>query len=430
MKNQPQPTRLEVEIQRIVPDGYGIGFAQNLTIFVPLVAPGDRVIVELDRIKGKIAFGRAVEIIRASAQRTIPRCPYFGRCGGCDFQHLEYDAQLAAKIGIIKDSLRRIAKIDWTNEIKIFAAPEQYNYRTRAQWKRRDHKLGYFERDSHRVCDVEVCPILSEPLQRELKNSRERLNKNDLPPEIKIVSAGEQISRLNATEDNRFDENFYAANHEQEKENTTALNEFDNAFRESARFRKAETISLRVNNFDYEFSAATFFQVNHSLLPQFVEHATARFEGEFALDLYCGVGLFTLPLSRNFAQVVGVEGNQTAVEYARRNAARAEIQNANFETAFVGDWLRPHVESLKQTTDFVLLDPPRTGAERETINALLEIRPKQIAYASCNPSTLARDLRLFTENGDYQIDAVTAFDFFPCTHHVETVVNLICSTSL
>ncbi len=403
---------LTVKIERLVPDGYGLGFADGLTVFVPLTAAGDLVKAKIDRQKGTVAFATLVEILEPSADRIVPLCQYFGRCGGCDFQQMNYEAQLKAKAGIIKDALRRIGKIDWPEKIEIVPSPSEWNYRTRVNWKRDKSNLGYFERSSHRVIDVETCPILATLLQNELSRQRENLaGKNSA--ELQAVSSDNEISRRDGRQYGVFDENFYAANHE------AAELEKDI----SADIGKAREICLKVGDFDYAFSAATFFQVNHSLLTAFVKTAIGAARGNSALDLYCGVGLFSLPLAKRFSEVKGIEGNPNSVELARKNVHQAGLTNVNFETALVGQWLANKSATLPPL-DFVLLDPPRTGAERQTIASLLKIEPLQIVYVSCNPATLARDLRLLLETGVYQIEQITAFDFFPQTHHVETIVHL------
>lgn len=411
---------LDVKIERIVPDGYGIGFAEGLTIFVPLTATGDKVKIRTDKQKGKIAFASVVEVLEPSPDRIKPPCPYFGRCGGCDFQQLNYKAQLAAKVGIVKDSLRRIGKIDWQDEIEIVPSPQEWAYRTRVQWKRDGRKLGYFERNSHRVCDVEVCPILSPPLQDELTAWREKVKSEYVNfAEIQAVSSGDDVSWQFGDENENLDENFYAANKEAEKVEII-VDAFDNG--------DAGEISLKIGEFEYDFSAASFFQVNHEILPQVVENAIDASTGNFALDLYCGVGLFTLPLLKRFSKVVGVEGNRASIEFAQQNAQRAGLENVSFETAWVSDWLKQNGASLPEV-DLVLLDPPRTGAERETVESLISLKPQEIVYVSCNPATLARDLKILLESGGFAIDKITAFDFFPQTHHVETIVRLRKSAS-
>jgi 23S rRNA (uracil1939-C5)-methyltransferase len=203
----------------------------------------------------------------------------------------------------------------------------------------------------------------------------------------------------------------------------------------------------------YRFDAGCFFQINHALLEPLVreglrdvaketEGETAGdivegtagdgasgssdyVKGEGALDLYAGVGLFTLPLARRFARVVAVEGNAASTLYARRNLSDAGLSNARVETGAVGAWLAHNAERLGGV-DFILLDPPRAGAEPEAVRGILALRPRHISYVSCDPATLARDLLALMSAG-YRLASVRAFDLFPQTHHVETVAHLLTS---
>jgi len=194
--------------------------------------------------------------------------------------------------------------------------------------------------------------------------------------------------------------------------------------------RRSE-ITRKIGGETYRLNAESFFQANEKLLSQLIATAIGDAGGETALDLYCGVGLFTLPLARRFKRVFGIESDATAVGFARGNLSYAALANAEIDNQNVGRWLedlrrntlsRPS-EGLGAAIEFVLLDPPRTGAESRVITELLDLRPRRISYVSCDPATLARDLRKLIAGG-YAIQTVAAFDMFPQTHHVETVVHL------
>ena len=383
---------LDVKIEKIVPNGFGLAFAENLTVFVALSAPGDQLRVRVNQIKGKTAFAEIVSIDAASNERTAPRCPYFGRCGGCDFQQLKYEAQLAAKVGIVRDCLTRIGKINYESEISIVPSPNDYEYRSRAQWHvdTRRKKIGYFQRKSHDVIDVEVCPILKPELQGILTELRETIEWESFwsdTIEVETATADSEISIY-----------------------STEIME------------PTEEISFAANGETYSHDATSFFQGNPFLIEPLVEAALKNAAGEFALDLYCGVGLFTLPLARAFQRVVGVEGYDKAIDFAEKNAEHARLSNVEFKRENVGDWLRENSQNLGNL-DFLLLDPPRSGTEKEIIESIINLRPKQISYVSCEPSTLARDLKRLIESG-YAIESIVALDLFPQTHHVETVVRL------
>jgi 23S rRNA (uracil1939-C5)-methyltransferase len=382
---------VEVEIERIVPGGAGLGHADDYTIFVTLAAPGDRVRARVERVRGKVAFATVAEIIKPSPARIEPPCPYFGRCGGCDFQQLTYEAQLQAKVEIIRDCLRRIARHDPPAEIPITPSPAVWHYRSRARWQHDPVRqfLGYYELASHRVCDVAECPVVLPEVQARLSRLRAALadGEFDETEEFQAVAGDDGVSLLPPL----------AADDARER------------FRHLAGER-------------YRFDADCFFQINHALLEPLLAEALKDASGEAALDLYCGVGLFTLPLARRFARVNAVEGNAAATRFARLNLADAALTNAAVHTARVGEWLAAHARQLAPV-DFLLLDPPRAGAEPEALAAILALNPRHIAYVSCDPATLARDLRALFDAG-YTLDSLRAFDMFPQTHHVETVVHL------
>jgi len=186
-------------------------------------------------------------------------------------------------------------------------------------------------------------------------------------------------------------------------------------------------IRRRIGNETYSFSAESFFQVNYDLVESLIAEAIGSAKGQFAIDLYCGVGLFTLPLARRFARVSAVEANPRATEFARRNVQAAKLENVEVVTLDVAHWLK-HSRPF-EPLDFLLLDPPRVGCENAAIAGILALRPRRIAYVSCDPATLARDLKKFIADG-YSLDSVAAFDMFPQTHHVEIVARLTATRKL
>jgi 23S rRNA (uracil1939-C5)-methyltransferase len=377
--------------------------------------------VVIDRVQGRVGFASIIEILKPSPLRIEPPCPYFGRCGGCDFQQLTYESQLNAKVEMIRDCLHRIAKIDTPLDIPIHPSPGQWQYRARAMWQvdSGDKLLGYFERGSNRVCDVEYCAVLAPELQATLERVRSQI-RSEIAAErirdIEVVAGDEGVSVAPPL----------------------------------AGFKTA-TVSRIIGNETFHVSAEAFFQVNHQLLEPLIAEALryanrvkspateevneatqgdnmSEARRESAIDLYCGVGLFTLPLARRFERVIGVEGSARATEFARRNLEFAKLNNAKVVTSGVSDWMKQHARSFGPV-DFLLLDPPRAGAENAVIAGILALRPARIAYVSCDPATLARDLKKQIA-ADYTLDSVVAFDMFPQTHHVETVVHLRKVSSL
>ena len=380
---------LDLTIERIVPRGLGIGFGEKLTVFVPLAVAGDKVRVRIRSIKKRIAFADIVEVVEPSRERVTPPCPYFGACGGCDFQQMNYAAQLAAKAAIIRDCLHRIGKIEFDSDIAIAHGDREFGYRSRARWHvdRIENSIGYYKRDSHEVVDVEKCAVLTPALDAKMQALRGDISSgwND---EFEIDAASGDGS-------------------------STSIASRDLA-------ESTGELTYTNDGIEYAFSARSFFQGNQSMVGELVRLATDGLSGETALDLYCGVGLFALPLARSFTNVIGVEEDGEAVKFAKQNKARASMSNVEFRRSGVRDFLFEH-ELGK--TDLVLLDPPRSGAEPGVIGKIVKMRPSTIVYVSCEPSILARDLRELLDAG-YKIDSLTGVDLFPQTHHVETVVKL------
>lgn len=374
-----------------MPRGLGIGFGKKLTVFVPLAVAGDIVRVSLNQVKGKIAFADIVEVLSASPDRIVPPCPYFGACGGCDFQQMGYQTQLEAKAGIVRDSLHRIGKIDYDREIEIVGSPRPFEYRSRAQWHidTQAKRVGYFKRGSHEVIDIERCPILVPELEKTLRELRDT---------IEWESFWDERLEIEAASGDGGKVSIYG----------------------SELIEPTDEISFTAAGEKYFYSARSFFQGNQFLVEKLIETAIGDARGEKALDLYCGVGLFTLPLARRFAEVVGVEANEEAVELAEKNASHAGLVNTSFVREGVDKFV---AEGRAGGFDLILLDPSRAGAAMETIQRIARVKPKHISYVSCDPSILARDLRTFLDSG-YEITSLTALDLFPQTHHVETVAHL------
>jgi len=413
---------MEVTIERILPGGLGLAHAGGKTIMVALAAPGDRLRVRIEKVKGNVSFASIEEVIEPSPNRIEPPCPYFGRCGGCDFQQLSYQAQLDAKVEMIRDCLHRIAGLEKLPECEIVAAPNQWKYRSRTQWQYDSarKRLGYFESGSRRVCDVSECAVLAPELQASLELVRNLMLDNRLPMEARDFRA--------------------------------VAGDKGVAISPSVSGPKIREMNRSIHGETYTLRPESFFQTNADLLPKLIDMALRDAQGETAIELYCGVGLFTIPLARRFKQVSAVESDRDATAFARKNLTRAGLSNTKIDCEDVGDWLQKNLESAGKAKqrrrfgspaddslnegqiqsavdagalqiDFVLLDPPRTGAESRVINQLLRLEPGRICYVSCDPATLARDLKkLFT--GGYSLESIVAFDMFPQTHHVEAVVHL------
>lgn len=404
---------MEVLVERILPGGLGLAHADGRTVLVALAAPGDRVRVQIDRVKGNVSFASIKEVIEPSASRVEPPCPYFGRCGGCDFQQLNYQAQLDAKSEIIRDCLRRIGGLATIPDFQITPSTNEWHYRSRAQWQydAMRRRLGYFESGSRRVCDVVECAVLAPELQNELEMVREQMQQDAIPDDARHFRAIEGDREISIVDD----------------KGRSPLSESRQVGIAGGPSR-IKDITRTIHGEKYHLSAASFFQANMNLLPQLIDAAIGEAGGQAAIELYAGVGLFTLPLARRFERVVGVESDARASDFARESLAEANLTNVEIASDEVADWLEQSSEraGFDGTLDFLLLDPPRTGAESRVIAGILRLKPKKICYVSCDPATLARDLKKLIAGG-YSIERIAAFDMFPQTHHVETVVRLLAA---
>ncbi|MFM9107995.1 MAG: class I SAM-dependent RNA methyltransferase [Chloroflexota bacterium] len=402
MPRRPAPARLDPGIietvaERIVAGGDAIAHSPNRTLFVAGAAPGDRLRVRLTRNRGAVAWAEIVEVVEPGPDRIEPPHPALARSGAADFAHLRYPAQLAAKAGIIRECLRRTAGIEPAQEIEVEPSPREWGYRARAEWRHDPvtGAVGYLEAGSQRVVDLENDPLSEPDLGPALAEFRERALAGRLPEdatELRAATAGGAISL------------------DPERGGAEPREIF------------ASVAGERLGH-----DARCFFQANHHLLDGLVAEALrwadAPGTGEsLAIDLYCGAGLFTLPLARRFRRVIGVEADARAAGWAQRNAAEAGLAGARISPQPVEHWLREAYRSYGRPP-FLLADPPRAGLSRATLSGILRLRPGRIALVSCDLATLARDLKEFAGAG-YEVGAIRGFDLFPQTHHVEVVAHL------
>ncbi len=393
----PDVEPIEVTIERIVGDGKGIGFHDGQTVFVPETAPGDRVRAKVRSHRGKVIQGELMEVLEPSPQRVEPPCPYFFACGGCDFQQLSYEDQLETKVAMIQDSLRRIGKLDPVPDVPITPSPEPLGYRSRAEWQidQRKRKIGYFASGSHDVVDVDACPILTPNLQGLLTTLREDF-------------AAGMVSR------EAFEYRGVEGDVGLTLEPTGAT--------------RSQLVMRTVGGNLYRYNAETFFQSNIPVTERIMERVleiadVAADEPGIGIDLYCGVGLFTLPMAERFRRVIGVESDKTTTDFASENTgADQEGTNVRIVTAPVEQWIAEDRSPLGRVS-LIVFDPPRAGAGTKVVEGMLRMKPAHIAAVSCDPATFARDVRGLIEGG-YELVSVDAFDMFPQTHHVELVGHL------
>jgi len=378
------PFRLPVEetltIEKLVYGGEALARLEGKVVLTPFVLPGEVVRVEMERAKNDLWRGRLIEVLQPSASRITPQCPYFQRCGGCQYQHMDYAFQSEQKRAILREVLQRVGKIEFAGEIGVISG-EPWRYRNRVQLHIEGGKVGYFSQGSRDLCVIDHCPIASPKLN-------------------------ETIGKINAPQASTALELFT-------NETDVQVNVVDRVPRLALTALASLGVTTPIQYNGFQVSRNSFFQVNRFLIDQLVDCAVADKKGEWAVDLYAGVGLFSVKLAERFAKVTAVESSSSGSRDLAHNFAQT-IVNANVEDYLAG---------LNETPDFILADPPRAGLGKQVLRELARIRAPRLTIISCDPATLARDLQALTAGG-YRIDKLTLVDLFPQTFHLETVVEL------
>jgi 23S rRNA (uracil1939-C5)-methyltransferase len=426
---------MEVRIEKLVYGGDGLAHHDGHTVFVPLVLPGELVRIESSARKKKFIRGRLEGVVEPSAERVPAPCPHFGRCGGCQYQHMPYEAQMRYKSEILRETLGRIGRIQWTGAIETQASPP-FGYRNRAQWKLRSNQegaagtagIGYFEMGSTKLCAVTECTILSPRLADTFSRLRQ------IVAQGKILSTVDEIEAFADSNDEKILLNLSSESLADSSESIAA------ALRES--LPTVESILIQDRHADkfhlagpgyltygaggapYRVGHLSFFQVNRFMVEPLVDAVIKNTSGKLALDLFAGVGLFTVALTKQFERVIGVESNLAAAKDLEINlkesgGASPSSRNVTAE-GFLSRW--------HEKPDLVVVDPPRAGVETGALAHLRKLAPARIHYVSCDPATLGRDLAQLVGTqeaaGPYEIESINLFDIFPQTYHMEVLVRL------
>ena len=366
--------KINLTIHDLAFGGEGVGRIEEFVVFVPFVITGETVEAEITELKKNFARAKLVRVITPSPQRVTPECGYFMNCGGCQYQHIDYAAQLVFKHKQISDLFERLGKISRAVVTPVLPCPAPYGYRNRimirTQWNGPAKKLvvGFIGVNNKYVEDITECKIAEPILNEQITEVRA-----NPPPKggIKVV--------------------------------------------------------LRVQPENWEVPRDSFFQNNFFLLPKLVETVQDFLKAggsRHLIDLYCGVGFFGIEAASVVDSFVGVEYDQLAIAAARKNAASRNITNGEFVAAKVEEVLPELLKKFSAEKTAVILDPPRKGCWPETLALLRETKPAQIIYVSCHPATIARDLNILCADGVFELARVQPLDMFPQTQHVECVADL------
>ena len=427
---------LQLLIEKLVYGGDGLGHADGNTVFVPFVLPGEQVKAETVSRKKKLVWAKPVEIAKPHPERVAPVCPHFGTCGGCHYQHAAYEAQVKFKTEILRETLSRMGGVNWTGEIKTHTA-EPLRYRNRAQWAVRHSNpraLGYYLPETNVVMPVDRCDVVSPALAAAFSGLQEITRSGLLPSEVLEIEAFADSSDSQIALNVAFKE--FAAPPaklaELFRDAVPALASLLLLDQKKNRFELSGPGYLiqQAGGYDCRDSHLSFFQVNRFLIEDLLGTLIVGAKGDLAVDLYAGVGFFTLPLAKQFQRVVSVDANLSAIRNLRENAEKAGVPVAS-----QNEHTEEFLKKASETPDFVVLDPPRAGLGQTAAQKLADLGPSEIAYLSCDPSTLARDLAILLQTPRkpaelpapahrYEISSVDFFDLFPQTFHIETLVRL------
>jgi len=398
----------------------GDGLARNpggKTVFMPLVLPGEEVEATITEEKPGYARAIAQHLLKASEKRVAPACPYFAQCGGCHYQHTDYPNQLEFKKSILRETLLRSAKLDWKPEIVTHSAgPWAYRNRTRFRVRHApEFAIGFHRMASHELMPVETCPISSPTINRVLAHLWELGRARRIPEDIGEIEifANHDGSRLLLEVHGAGSPDFAAALR-------AGLPEIGGvAFLNDGKLTGVlgdGSLDYQTGSSSFRVSAGSFFQTNRFLVPELAETVVADRPGNTALDLYAGVGLFTLYLAGRYKRVLAVESSPSSAADLKFNAPKnvTAIRTTTEEYLAKSQDLRP---------DIVVADPPRAGLGEKTVKLLAAMTVPRITYLSCDPTTLARDLSGLIKSR-YRVEEVHLFDLFPQTFHIESMVRL------
>ncbi|MBX9602140.1 MAG: RsmD family RNA methyltransferase [Bryobacteraceae bacterium] len=382
--------------------GESLARLDGRVVLTPFLLPGESARVEIASAKSDLLRGRVQELLTRNQARQDAPCPVFGACGGCHYQHASYEFQVAGKVDILREQLRRVGKIDWTGEIEAITAGP-WRYRNRVQVRLAASGIGYMAWGTHDLIPTRVCPISWEPVEAAIQALWKMRNDSRFPGFLRTVELftnGEKV-QLNVLETDRKPARWF----------------FDWCA-EMIPGAADPYLDYNARGFDFRVSHDSFFQVNRLLVDRLPEAAIGDANGASAVDLYAGVGLFSLELTRRFQDVTAVESIQSAARDLEYNAGRAARG-----VRVVKERVEEYLARLEEAPDFILADPPRAGLGKIATRQLLRLRPNLITIVSCDPATLARDLSFLTAGG-YRIESVAMIDLFPQTYHIESIVRL------
>lgn len=428
---------IQVKISSLNHEGQGVGRYQGIVVFVPFTLPDDQVMVTVEEVKKSFVRGKVIELLISSERRTHSECASFEECGGCHLKHCDYGSQLRFKEDVVRNALTRIGKLEGVKVNPIIGMETPFSYRNKAEYPVKEVagslKSGFFAPKTHDLIAMDETCDIQHPLVEKARSIFMAVSNKDLKEEFTqaffyrlVVRVGfftGEVMVIIESEGPVPSIDLAAGCLISEMPQVKSVYQhIKNCGGKGGKFHLVmgePFIRERIGSLDFDISPGSFFQVNpvqaEVLFSKATEYADCK---GVAVDAYCGTGSISLFLAQQAKKVYGFEVYPEAVEDARHNADINGIRNAEFIQGDVRVTLR-HLKGLRPET--VVIDPPRKGCEKQVIKEIIDLRPQKIVYVSCNPATLARDLRILGDNG-YTIKEVQPIDMFPHTYHVETVV--------
>ncbi len=408
-----------VYIEKLIYGGYGLAKVDGKSLMVDYVLPGEKVDVEVIREKKDYLVGKVKRVLLSSPGRRDAPCPYYGSCGGCQLQHMDYNLQVRAKEEILLETLERIGKIK-VNSLLPSIYSEEFAYRIKAQFKVVDNSLGFFERQSHKLVEIEQCLLLHPFINQLIPALKEFIRKLDGIREVHVLCSpkeGEVLIKLlteevpNKEKLRKLMENFlpkYVVG--------VGVYKGDERVYHLGR----DFTLINVGPFRYRVSMDSFVQINYRLWEKFIEGAVPNERFDRVLELHCGIGFFSLFLAQRSGFVMAYDSNRSAIKDAEYNAKINSVSNVSFGHEKSLEALKKHAGDI---IDLIFLDPPRSGLSEGEAHLILKNKPRYVIYVSCEPTTLARDLKVLVKGG-YKVAGLRMVDNFPNTYHIEAIAYL------
>lgn len=391
-----------ITVEKLDNQGRGIAYNKGKIMFINNALPGETVSVKNVKENKKFSVADVNRVSNKSTLRVKPKCPFYKSCGGCNIMHMGIENQEEFKLNKEIEILRKYAGL--RNEVKLIKNDKQIFYRNKATLKIEDGEWGYYNNDTHDIVSINNCLLVDNSIN-EIIHHHDFLSVMSGEVVIRTNSDGEILIALKTRDKCVIEENKIPNNVVGIVVNDKTKYK-DNYFYE------------KIDELKFKISYNSFFQTNNYMLSKIYEILRNNLSGNNLLDLYCGVGSLGMCLFNNFKKIVGIEIIENAVIDAKENALMNGITNANY---YAGDSFKI-LSGLNEVFDTVIVDPPRSGLNKDTLKQLEVLKPKNIAYVSCDPITLARDLKTLIIN--YRINKINALDMFPNTHHVESIVIL------